>query len=90
MACDSPFRHYQSWDDGILYVHLASPPAVARAFTWDNSDIISSPVDEDFKTAFCQYNIPPPGSVLDWEKEWSNRDPPVSIQKGGTYCLRYL
>lgn len=48
MACDSPFRHYQSWDDGILYVHLASPTAVARAFTWDNSDIISSPVDEEF------------------------------------------
>lgn len=43
-----------------------------------------------FKSAFCQYNIPPPGSVLEWEKEWSNRNLPVSIQKGGTYCLRYL
>lgn len=43
-----------------------------------------------FKAAFCQYNIQPPGSVLEWEKEWSNRNLPVSIQKGGTYCLRYL
>lgn len=43
-----------------------------------------------FKSAFCQYNIPPPGGVLEWEKEWSNRNLPVSIQKGGTYCLRYL
>lgn len=43
-----------------------------------------------FKSAFCQYNIPPPGSVLEWEKEWSNRNLPVSIQKGGTYRLRYL
>lgn len=46
------FRHYQSLDDGILYVHLA------RALTWDNSDIISSPVDGEFQIGILSIQHP--------------------------------
>lgn len=53
MACDSPpFRHYQSLDDGSLYVHLA------RALTWDNTDIISSPVDGEFQSGILSIQHP--------------------------------
>lgn len=46
------FRHYQSLDDGSLYVHLA------RALTWDNSDIISSPVDGEFQSGILSIQHP--------------------------------
>lgn len=46
------FRHYQSLDDGILYVHLA------HALTWDNSDIISSPVDGEFQIGILSIQHP--------------------------------
>lgn len=46
------FRHYQSLDDGSLYVHLA------RALTWDNSDIISSPVDGEFQIGILSIQHP--------------------------------
>lgn len=46
------FRHYQSLDDGSLYVHLA------RALTWDNTDIISSPVDGEFQSGILSIQHP--------------------------------
>lgn len=46
------FRHYQSLDDGSLYVHLA------HALTWDNSDIISSPVDGEFQIGILSIQHP--------------------------------
>lgn len=46
------FRHYQSLDDGSLYVHLA------RALTWDNTDIISSPVDGEFQIGILSIQHP--------------------------------